>query len=66
MQRSLIAGAPAGERVRLQGFVENIRNKRTMAFLVLRDDTGRMQLTVEKEKLPEVAAASWISSPWNR
>ena len=57
MQRSLIAGAPAGERVRLQGFVENIRNKRTMAFLVLRDDTGRIQLTVEKEKLPEVAAA---------
>ena len=57
MQRSLIAQAPAGERVRLQGFVENIRNKRTMAFLVLRDDTGRIQLTVEKEKLPEVAAA---------
>ncbi len=57
MQRSLIAGAPAGERVRLQGFVENIRNKRTMAFLVLRDDTGRIQLTVEKEKFPEVAAA---------
>ena len=57
MQRSLIAQAPAGERVRLQGFVENIRNKRTMAFLVLRDDTGRIQLTVEKEKYPEVAAA---------
>ena len=57
MQRSLIAEAPAGERVRLQGFVENIRNKRTMAFLVLRDSTGRIQLTVEKEKLPAVAAA---------
>ena len=57
MQRSMIAGAPAGERVRLQGFVENIRNKRTMAFLVLRDSTGRIQLTVEKEKFPEVAAA---------
>ena len=56
MNRSLITEAPAGERVRLQGFVENIRNKRTMAFLVLRDDTGRIQLTVEKEKLPEVAA----------
>ena len=43
MQRSLIAQAPANERVRL--------------FLVLRDDTGRIQLTVEKEKYPEVAAA---------
>ena len=57
MLRSLIAEAPAGERVKLQGFVENIRNKRTMAFLVLRDTTGRIQLTVEKEKYPEVAAA---------
>ena len=56
MQRSLIAEAPSGERVRLQGFVENIRNKRTMAFLVLRDYTGRVQLTIEKEKYPEVAA----------
>ena len=57
MNRTLIADAPAGERVRLQGFVENIRNKRTMAFLVLRDETGRIQLTVEKEKYPEVAQA---------
>ncbi|MBQ8082184.1 MAG: aspartate--tRNA(Asn) ligase [Clostridia bacterium] len=56
MERSLIASAPAGQRVKLQGFVENIRNKRTMAFLVLRDHTGRIQLTVEKEKYPEVAA----------
>lgn len=38
-----------------QGFVENIRNKRTMAFLVLRDATGLIQLTVEKEKYPELA-----------
>ena len=56
MERSLIANLKIGERNKVQGFVENIRNKRTMAFLVLRDDTGRIQLTVEKEKLPEVAA----------
>ena len=56
MDRTLIANARPGEMQRLQGFVENIRNKRTMAFLVLRDHTGRIQLTVEKEKYPEVAA----------
>ena len=56
MDRSLIANVKIGEVNKLQGFVENIRNKRTMAFLVLRDYTGRIQLTVEKEKYPEVAA----------
>jgi len=57
MERSLIANVKLGERNKLQGFVENIRNKRTMAFLVLRDYSGRIQLTVEKEKYPEIAAA---------
>ena len=56
MERSLIAHLKLGERNKVQGFVENIRNKRTMAFLVLRDYTGRVQLTIEKEKYPEVAA----------
>lgn len=57
MERSLIAQMKKGERNKFQGFVENIRNKRTMAFLVLRDYTGRVQLTIEKEKYPEIAAA---------
>ncbi len=39
---------------RIAGFVENIRNKRTMAFIVLRDVSGKIQLTVEKEKHPEL------------
>ena len=46
MERSLIANLKIGERNKVQGFVENIRNKRTMAFLVLRDYTGRVQLTI--------------------
>lgn len=54
MERSLIAHLKLGERNKVQGFVENIRNKRTMAFLVLRDYTGRVQLTIEKEKYPEI------------
>ena len=31
MERSLIANLKIGERNKVQGFVENIRNKRTMA-----------------------------------
>ena len=56
MERNLIAKAAVGEVNKIQGFVENLRNKRTMAFLVIRDHTGRIQLTIEKEKHPELAA----------
>ena len=38
---------------RVQGFVENFRNKRTMAFIVVKDITGKLQVTIEKEKHPE-------------
>ena len=52
MERSLISSVKTGERNRIQGFVENLRNKRTMAFLVIRDYTGSMQVTIEKGKDP--------------
>ena len=45
-----------GERVKVQGFVENIRDGRTMAFVVLKDITGKVQITLEKEKAPELAS----------
>ncbi len=38
---------------RVSGFVENFRNKRTMAFIVVKDITGKLQITIEKEKHPE-------------
>jgi len=50
MDRTYVADAKAGTGVKLQGFVENIRNKKAMAFIVLRDITGSIQVTVEKEK----------------
>lgn len=56
MNRTYIKDITPGEVCRVRGFVENIRNKRTMAFLVVKDATGKLQLTVEKEKLPEIAA----------
>ncbi|NLD84001.1 MAG: aspartate--tRNA(Asn) ligase [Clostridiales bacterium] len=56
MERTLIAQVKTGETNKIQGFVENLRNKRTMAFLVIRDHSGRLQVTIEKEKSPELAA----------
>ena len=56
MDRTLIANVACGETNKIQGFVENLRNKRTMAFLVIRDHSGRLQATIEKEKHPDLAA----------
>ena len=55
MQRTYINQIKLGEVNRIAGYVENIRNKRTMAFLVIRDVTGKLQLTIEKEKSPALA-----------
>ncbi len=41
--------------VKFQGFIENIRDKKSMQFIVIRDLSGKVQVTVEKEKLPEIA-----------
>ncbi len=56
MNRSYTADVKPGTVATISGFVENLRNKRTMAFLVIRDITGKLQVTLEKEKYPELAA----------
>ena len=43
------------EKVKVQGFVENIRNSKAMAFIVLKDITGKIQITLEKEPNPQLA-----------
>lgn len=53
MKRTLIDQAQLNEPVRIQGFLEHIRNTRYMAFLVVRDRSGRMQATIEKANHPE-------------
>ena len=53
MERTYIKNVTPGY-CRVQGFVENFRNKRTMAFIVVRDVTGKLQVTIEKEKHPEM------------
>ena len=53
MERTYIKDVTPGV-CRVQGFVENFRNKRTMAFIVVKDFTGKLQITIEKEKHPEM------------
>ncbi len=55
MERTLIKNIKAGEQVKIAGFVENLRNKSAMQFIVLRDISGKVQITVEKAKLPDIA-----------
>lgn len=55
MERTYIKDVKLEERNKVQGFIENIRNKKTMAFIVVKDTTGKLQVTIEKEKYPEIA-----------
>ena len=54
MNISKINALKVGEINKVQGFVENIRDKKSMAFLVVKDITGKLQLTIEKEKFPQL------------
>ncbi|MBQ1850682.1 MAG: aspartate--tRNA(Asn) ligase [Lachnospiraceae bacterium] len=42
-----------GEKVLVRGFVDNLRDSKYMTFIVLKDITGKIQITIEKEKHPE-------------
>ena len=53
MNRTLITAARTNAPVKIEGFLERIRNTRTMAFLVVRDRSGSLQITIEKEQHPE-------------
>ena len=53
MERTYIKDITPGVR-KIQGFVENFRNKKNMAFIVVKDVTGKLQVTVIKEEHPEM------------
>lgn len=42
-------------RVDIQGWIENLRDKKNMQFIVIRDLSGKVQVTVVKAEKPEVA-----------
>ena len=57
MERTYAAQVRGAESIKVCGFVENIRNKRKMAFIVLKDITGKVQVTVEKGENPALDEA---------
>ncbi len=48
MERTKIKNIKLEEVNKVSGFVETIRNKKAMCFIVLRDISGKLQITVEK------------------
>ena len=38
------------EEISIEGFVENVRDLQYVQFLVVRDSTGKVQVTVEKNE----------------
>ncbi len=57
MERTCVKDIRPGNHYRVGGFLANIRLKKTMAFLVLRDRTGQLQLTVDRGLHPEFEEA---------
>jgi len=55
MQRTYISETKAGETQKIQGFIDKIRDQKTMQFIVVRDTTGKIQVTVIKPEQPEIA-----------
>lgn len=54
MERTYIKDMVCGNRYRLSGFVDTIRQMRWGAFVVLRDITGKVQVTFGKDQFPEI------------
>lgn len=55
MERTYIAELPSGRVSRASGMVDTIRQMKWGAFVVLKDITGRIQVTVDKATLPAIA-----------
>ena len=55
MKKTPIADIIPGKKYKVQGFVEHIRNKRTIAFIVIKDVTGKIQVTIDKQNNPNLS-----------
>ena len=55
MKRILIADLKENENCKIAGFVEKLRDTRYMVFVVLRDISGKIQVSIDKGAQPELA-----------
>lgn len=42
------------KEIEISAFVENVRNLQYVIFIILRDETGKLQVTIEKSEMPEL------------
>ena len=56
MERTLIKNIKGGMTVNLRGFVDTIRNQKSIQFIIIRDRSGKVQVTVFKPEKPEIAS----------
>lgn len=57
MKRTLIENVKIDEENLISGFIDKIRDKKNICFIILRDISGKIQLTIDKtknEKLTEI------------
>ena len=55
MKRTFIKNIINNQHCKIAGYVESIRNKGNMQFLILRDSTGFIQITVERKNNIQIA-----------
>ncbi len=58
MERTLVTSLPSliGQTVKIQGWLQTLRDQKKMQFLVIRDSSGLVQVVSEKQTNPELAA----------
>lgn len=56
MERTYIKDIIPEKEIKIQGFIEKIREPKSMIFLVVKDTTGHIQVTVDRATQPEVEA----------
>lgn len=54
MNRVLINELEFNKPCTIKGWIEKIRDSKYMIFLVVKDITGKIQVTIEKEKMPQI------------
>lgn len=54
MKRTYIKDIEPNKEIKLQGFIEKIREPKSMIFIILKDTTGKVQITIDRAQNPEV------------
>ena len=56
MKTTRIVDLVPSESVKIQGWVDSVRAQKAMIFLILRDNSGKVQVIIKRESAPEIAA----------